>query len=159
MTSVPIEEYKLNCVTYGLDCAPFQALRGLRQCAIDHSPNERIRDIIFEGFYVDDLLSGADTIEQCQQDIKNISSTLDAGHLPLTKWMANDEEILRNVPADKRLDSYIDLDSNDPTVKTLGIRFHINDDAFSYKIKKNPTPVFTKRGMLSITAGLYDPVG
>ena len=44
-------------------------------------------------FYMDDLLSGSDTIEECQIDIKSIYSTLEAGKFPLTKWMSNDRLI------------------------------------------------------------------
>ncbi|KAL6419021.1 hypothetical protein ACFW04_011618 [Cataglyphis niger] len=64
--------YELNTVTYGLACAPFLAVRSLRQLADDqearfpHGSAVLRRDV-----YVDDILTGAPTIEeamdlQCQ---------------------------------------------------------------------------------------------
>lgn len=155
----PIKEYWLTTVTYGTDCAPWQAIRTLRKIAEDHAPDEATRAAIFDGFYMDDLYDGGDTIENCQTQIKNIATTLEKGQLNLTKWMANHPDILHHLPENKKLQSYIDLDKLDPIVRTLGLQFHPTEDSFSYKIKTPSELTYTKRGMLSITAGIYDPVG
>jgi len=54
----------LNTVTYGLACAPFLAMRALRQLAAD----ERSRypegaSVLLQDTYMDDILFGADTME------------------------------------------------------------------------------------------------
>ena len=46
----PLHEYELVTVTYGTDAAPWQAIRVLRQCAIDNSPDKRKMDIIMKSF-------------------------------------------------------------------------------------------------------------
>lgn len=44
-------------------------------------------------------------------------------------------------------------------VKTLGILFYPDQDVFGYKIDTPKAINYTKRGLLSITASLFDPVG
>ena len=155
----PLMEYRLNTITYGLDCAPWQAIRTLHQIADDNAPDEQTKDIIKKGFYMDDLLDGNETIEQCQEQIGKIISTLEAGKLSLTKWVANDSRILANIEPAKKISAYIQLTDSEPSVKTLGLLFNPNDDFFSFKVKEYPDVTYTKRGLLSIAASLYDPIG
>ena len=70
-----IKEYKLTTVTYGTASAPFLAVRALFYIA-DNCPNKNIQDIIKEDFYMDDLLSGADTIHECETIQQEVSSQL-----------------------------------------------------------------------------------
>ena len=155
----PIMEFRLNTITYGLDCAPWQAIRTLHQIANDNAPDEETRQIIQQSFYMDDLLHGADTIEQCQQQIEKVSKTLEAGCFPLTKWMSNHPDILSNIDPSKQIGSFVDLQKSNNTVKTLGLLFCPSDDTFAFKIKNPPEIKFTKRKLLSMAASLYDPLG
>ncbi|XP_018399671.1 PREDICTED: uncharacterized protein LOC108777321 [Cyphomyrmex costatus] len=57
-----IEEYQLNTVTYGLACAPYLAMRALRQLAEDEALQfPRGAATLKQDVYVDDILSGAPT--------------------------------------------------------------------------------------------------
>ncbi|XP_055385905.1 uncharacterized protein LOC129614946 [Condylostylus longicornis] len=63
--SQSIRDYKLTTVTFGTKSAPFLATRVLKQLAIDEKINYPIASrITLDSFYVDDLLSGADSIEK-----------------------------------------------------------------------------------------------
>ena len=42
--------------------------------------------------------------------------------------------------------------------KVLGMQWHIRGDYFSFDIRVNKKP-FTRRGLLSMTASVYDPLG
>ena len=85
-----------------------------------------------------------------------IIKTLEAGKLPLTKWMSNNEEVLTHIEENKKLSAYID---EIKAVKTLGLMFYPGEDMFGYKIKELEKIKFTKRGLLSVAASLYDPIG
>lgn len=61
-----IKEYRLDTVTYGVDCAPWQALRTMHQIADDNAEDEGTNHTIKNAFYVDDEFYGADTIERCK---------------------------------------------------------------------------------------------
>jgi hypothetical protein len=53
--------------------------------------------IIRHDFYMDDLMNGANTIEDCCQLQKQINSILESEHLPLRKWCSNSAEILGRI--------------------------------------------------------------
>lgn len=58
----PVRVYRLKTVTYGQACAPHCAIRALIQCANDHEEEfPRGARIVRECFYVDDLLTGANS--------------------------------------------------------------------------------------------------
>ncbi|GJQ75227.1 hypothetical protein Trydic_g9827 [Trypoxylus dichotomus] len=60
-----LKHYRLNTVTYGTASASFLAARALHQAATDSEViYPKASKIIKEHFYVDDLISGADTTEQ-----------------------------------------------------------------------------------------------
>lgn len=64
---LPIQHYALNTVTHGTSSTTFLAIRSLQQTAIDYQtkyPNAS--RVIIRDFYVDDLISGASSIEEAQ---------------------------------------------------------------------------------------------
>uniref|UniRef100_A0A6P7FBL6 Uncharacterized protein LOC114328609 n=1 Tax=Diabrotica virgifera virgifera TaxID=50390 RepID=A0A6P7FBL6_DIAVI len=90
-----IKQFRLNTITYGTAPASFIATRVLHQIAQNNSRQypEGSR-IILRDFYVDDLITGASTIEEAQKFKCNISAMLsDAGFI-LRKWASNDQKIL-----------------------------------------------------------------
>ncbi|XP_043471645.1 uncharacterized protein LOC122504553 [Leptopilina heterotoma] len=67
----PVKTYELKTITYGTSAAPFLAVRCLKQLAIDEGSNfPEAAKALNEDFYVDDSLTGADTIEEALQ-LKN----------------------------------------------------------------------------------------
>ncbi|GAB0087023.1 uncharacterized protein DMENIID0001_012780 [Sergentomyia squamirostris] len=82
-----IGSYRLRTVTYGTACAPYLAMRVLQQIAIDYKdeyPNAS--DAIMHCFYMDDLLCGADSLEEAKKLRKEIEEVLNKGKLPLRKF-------------------------------------------------------------------------
>lgn len=62
----PIKEYQLVTQTYGLRSAPHCCVRALIQCAEDNESRHPLASLVTNNkrdFYVDDLISGSDTIE------------------------------------------------------------------------------------------------
>lgn len=61
----PMNTYELKTVTYGTACAPFLTTRVLHQLADNEKTQcPKATQVLRENFYVDDLLSGADTVEK-----------------------------------------------------------------------------------------------
>lgn len=150
-----VNEYRLNTITYGLDCAPFQAIRTLHQIADDNGPDEKTKDIIKNCFYMDDLATGANSIEQTGK----IMTTIAAGQMPLTKWNSNNPEVLANLDDSLKVEAYLDPHTDLAAIKMLGILYNKKNDSFSIKVRDPSNVVFTKRGLLSMCASIYDPLG
>ncbi|XP_067216965.1 uncharacterized protein [Linepithema humile] len=113
------QDYALCTVTYGLACAPYLALRCLRQLALDSdSTRPHAAEILRRDTYVDDVLSGEESISRVKEKISQLKDTLTAGGFTLRKWIANDSNLLDDIPACDRETSST-LSVNDITAKML----------------------------------------
>lgn len=146
----PIKTYRLKTVTYGQTCAPHCAIRTLVQCANDNEqlfPNGA--SIIKNCFYVDDLLTGADNLEDAKAIKQDITTILKNGGFNITKWKVNGNF------EDRELG-----DQEDGSV--LGLFWNLREDKFFYKLKKSDLDkniIWTKRKVLSKIGQMYDPNG
>lgn len=117
-----LSHYQLNTVTYGTASAPYQATR----CSLELSRLNSVKyphavEVIRRDTYVNDLLTGADSIEECIQLQKEISIISDSAGMNLRKWCSNSLELIANM-INTNLNEHVilDLEHND-TTKTLGL--------------------------------------
>ncbi|XP_031342802.1 uncharacterized protein LOC116170471 [Photinus pyralis] len=154
----PIREYQLNTVTYGTAAAPYLAIKTLQQLAEDEKEEyPYAARVTLQDFYVDDILSGANSIPQVVQLQKELTNMLKKGGFQLHKWAANKEEILTTIPMEAR-DPAVAEFNNDDQIKSLGIRWIPNQDIFTFKFKDGQDKP-TKRNILSEVAKIFDPLG
>lgn len=156
-----IEEYRLLRVTFGTASAPYLAVKTLQQIAKDEAKtNNFVARTINEDFYMDDLLSGTDTVDEAITLSQELSHTLKKGGFILTKWASNSIEVMKSIEEDKRsVNANIDLNL-DGTIKALGITWNLKTDQFQYNCNfpANTKPI-TKRNILSDIQKLFDPLG
>ncbi|XP_011685766.1 PREDICTED: uncharacterized protein LOC105448721 [Wasmannia auropunctata] len=159
-TAAPIA-YRLCTVTYGLACAPYLVLRVLKQLATDVGLRYPLaRDILQTQIYVDDVLSGADTIPLAQEKIRQLDALLTTGGFQLQKWIANDDTLLDSIESNRRTRTTL-LSIDDETVsRALGLHWHVERDRFVFRVGGvHSTQIWTKRTVLSVIARLFDPLG
>ncbi|UYV69330.1 hypothetical protein LAZ67_6003257 [Cordylochernes scorpioides] len=151
-------EYRFLTVTYGMSCAPYLAIRTLIQLATDKELLfPEASKIIKTDFYVDDLLSGATTIEEAKVLIDDIRKIFFSGGFCIRKWMSNVPEVFSEVPeALKAHDSY-DIGDNS-SVKILGINWNPSTDNLTITVNSLKV-VYSKRQLLSDISRIYDPLG
>lgn len=154
----PISHFKLNTVTYGTAPASFLAIRCLHQLALENNHKfPDACDAIQRDFYVDDLITGSDTISGIKQLKSDISSILQGAGFNLRKWMSNCNDKIFDCPGDSNSDYFI-TDSN--ISKTLGIYWRANTDILQYSITlKRSNDKVSKREILSAIAQIFDPLG
>ncbi|XP_024869329.1 uncharacterized protein LOC112453022, partial [Temnothorax curvispinosus] len=151
--------YRLLTVTYGLACAPFLAIRTLQQLAHDEQSRYPQGAIALrEDTYVDDVVSGANTLSAAIAKQAELRGLCTAGGFPLRKWAANDEKVLSGVPPEHRLHHEPHSWEND-CFSTLGLLWHPNEDTFAFAIHPRTVTELSKRRVLSETARLFDPLG
>ena len=130
--------FQLNTVTYGTAAAPFLATRCSKEVA------ENIRDsdplaaqVIADDFYVDDMITGADTIEEALKLRAKVSSALDKVGFHLRKWCSSSKEVISNQRSrSTAITELIDFGRPEES-KTLGIRWHPSADTLQYNISIN----------------------
>ncbi|XP_054717437.1 uncharacterized protein LOC129226832 [Uloborus diversus] len=154
-----IEDYRLKTVTYGTACAPYLAIRTIKKLAEDEEMNfPKASKVIDKDFYVDDLLTGADSIQEAENLMSDLINLMRRGGFTLRKWISNEHSILSKLPPElKGTEQSINI-AEDQSVKLLGIQWDPNQDTFA--IHLNPAQeVTTKRQLLSSIARIYDPLG
>jgi hypothetical protein len=78
----PIQEYRLNTVTYGTSPAPFRATRCLKKLAEDnHEQFPKASQVLNGDFYVDDLLGGTSTVHEAIEVQQELSELLQSAGL------------------------------------------------------------------------------
>lgn len=156
-----IQEYKLATVTYGTACAPFLAIRTLHQLALDEESNyPRATQILKHDFYVDDVLSGGNTINEAITMQKELKNLLQSGGFQLRKWSSNCSELLNKVTKEDRETSLPLEIHQDNVIKTLGIIWNPGTDTFEFRTHSDINVITTtKRELLSEVSQLFDPLG
>ena len=154
-----VKTYKLNTVTYGTTCAPFLAIRTLHQLADDEAELQPVAAaLVKRDFYVDDLLTGADTQQEACFIRDELVQLLKKGGFILRKWASNDPTLVSD-NLGNFTSTHMSLDP-DSTVKTLGLQWNCREDCFSYSVDAcSPLKKPTKRLILSRISKLFDPLG
>ncbi|XP_018398110.1 PREDICTED: uncharacterized protein LOC108776097 [Cyphomyrmex costatus] len=154
-----IQTYELATITYGTSAASYLATRSLKYLAeLYHEQFPAGAQRIIRDFYVDDILTGADTVEAAVEARDQIIKILNRGSLQLNKWSSNNADILNNVPGVNVAKINVNKES---VSRVLGINWNSSSDTFRFLIEPQSSPVrqITKRSILSEIAQLFDPIG
>ncbi|XP_036320220.1 uncharacterized protein LOC118734620 [Rhagoletis pomonella] len=90
-----IRTYQLNTVTYGTASAPFLAVRSLHYLADEHMAELPIgASAIKSSFYVDDMLCGAEDVNELYTLKHQVVEVLRRGQFPLSKWHSNHPDFM-----------------------------------------------------------------
>ncbi|XP_043466955.1 uncharacterized protein LOC122501502 [Leptopilina heterotoma] len=155
----PIKIYNLNTVTYGTAAASYLAIRCLHQIALDcENTLPEIAKVIQHDFYVDDFVSGSDSIEGAKRIAKKVFEVLLAGGYELRKWISNDPRVIEDLVDFKNNAETINF-SNDDQIKMLGLTWQANSDRLLYSVNVSSSNKITKRQILSDIARIFDPLG
>lgn len=146
---------------FGATSSPSCAGFALRKTAEDHKNafDNDTSTAVLENFYVDDCLKSVPDAKQGRRLIPQLRDMLMRSGFRLVKWASNDRTVLDVVPPDERARSVVDCDQDHlPTERTLGVLWDMERDKFMFKVSpKEVQP--TRRGILSATSSLYDPLG
>ena len=159
--SNPIE-YRMRVHIFGATSSPGCATYGLRQIANDHAADDpEAAKFLQEDFYVDDGIASREDSSQACTVLRGAVDMCKKGNLRLHKIASNDTDLLSQFPSSELSgESVTKLTSDACTAKerTLGLVWDINTDRLLYHISKE-VGEFTRRGMLSTVASVYDPLG
>lgn len=156
-----IECYQLNTVTFGTASAPYLAVRCLLQLAYENKEHFKLAsEVIERDFYMDDLLTGSDTVQQLLQIQKEVTCILASAGFNLRKWLTNKPELLNKFHVDQQLEVGILMLGEDQVNKTLGVFWNANLDVLQYSVGiSGGQQLVTKRTILSVIAQIFDPLG
>ncbi|UYV61690.1 hypothetical protein LAZ67_1005924 [Cordylochernes scorpioides] len=156
-----LKEYELKTLTYGTSCAPFLAIRVLKQLAHDEQIRFPTAEAILKSdFYVDDLLTGCETVENGRKLIRELDQLLQADGFKLRQRASNKPTILDTLQETDKSTFYANVDrENTLGINLLGINWNPRNDEIGLRKLEIIKNTATKRNILSQMAKIYDPLG
>ncbi|XP_058443065.1 uncharacterized protein LOC131425280 [Malaya genurostris] len=157
----PVQIYELQTVTYGLAPSSFLATRVLQQLSMDYQAKYSKGSLaVSEDFYMDDLLSGADTVENARKLRDEVQALLAEGGFQLRKWSSNRSELLQDLPSEVLGVADTLRFEPEQKIKTLGVVWDPQLDQLCIEVQPIEADTqWTKRKIFSAIAKLYDPLG
>ncbi|XP_055591299.1 uncharacterized protein LOC129743341 [Uranotaenia lowii] len=154
-----LEVFHLTTVTYGTACAPFLATRTLEQLCTDEKERFPLASKAgTEDVYMDDILSGADTLEDALNLQTQFVEMTQAGGFNLHEWASNHPELMRQIDNTEHERAFFE---DEKTTRTLGLTWQPRKDVFLTRLHEIEFHLgqTTKRTIYSDIAKLYDPLG
>ncbi|XP_071827004.1 uncharacterized protein [Apostichopus japonicus] len=163
LESEPLE-YRMTVHLFGATSSPACAGYALQRTARDNELHnqdivgKKAIQFIRNNFYVDDLLASVDDPTVAIEVVERIRSILSKGGFRLTKWVSNDRAVLQSIPESERAPNLRNSLETLPTERTLGVSWNAENDNFLFNVSLPDKP-FTRRGLLSISSSIFDPLG
>ncbi|XP_062713843.1 uncharacterized protein LOC134290680 [Aedes albopictus] len=156
-----IRVFQLNTVTYGTASAPYLATKCLKRLAeLDGHKYPGAARILSKDFYVDDMMTGVDSVEDGVKLCSDMQQLLKGGGFNLRKWSSNCPAVLEEIPTELKDDrSSFELDDSSAIIKTLGLIWEPRTDVFRFKVPEWTSSVICKRSVISDLARIFDPIG
>ncbi|XP_036317413.1 uncharacterized protein LOC118732388, partial [Rhagoletis pomonella] len=158
-SSQPIRDYRLLRVTYGVASASHLAVKSLHRAALDAGDAYKgIADVITRDFYMDDLLTGSDSLHDLITLQKDVAFVLSKSGFELRKWATNCQPLRERIPHVSKQVSHLLAEGNE--IRTLGSVWHTDNDLLSIAVNLQELPdKITKRVFLSDSSKIFDPLG
>jgi len=156
-----LEEFQMLVHLFGGISSPSCASYALQRTADDNATKYDKETIytIRNNFYVDDCLKSVETEDKALQLVDELRELLKKGGFNLTKWVSNSRKVIKAIPETQRACSVTDLDLDHlPIERALGLQWDVERDVFKFKTTITSKPA-TRRGILSMTSSIYDPLG
>ena len=121
-----------------------------------------VRHSILKSFYVDDCLVSVPDENTALEVISGTKSVLATGGFNLTKFNANRQSIVEQIPVhDRAKETNQVKEFGEAQGKVLGIGWNMKKDTFFYKTDTSRLAgkTLTRRDILSYVASIYDPLG
>lgn len=117
-----------------------------------------VGEIIRNKMYVDDCVDSYDDEKTAIQSLSRIRKILQGGNFVLHKFTSNSKEVMQELVGSSVSEKEFVFE-NEEITSTLGVKWIIPQDTFSFTVKKLKPSQGTKRSVLSELASLFDPIG
>jgi hypothetical protein len=139
---------RFNRVTFGVKSSPFLLNATIKYHLGKCEPSNVVKELS-DNLYVDDWLTGADHTQEVSNMYEEAEKIMAKAGMKLAKWNSNSRAIREFV-----------ADSNENSIKVLGVLWSLQTDCFSFAGLELPSDlVVTKRAVLSVIARIFDPLG
>ena len=157
-----LRDYRMTRVTFGVSASSFAANMSVKQNALDHKLDyPKAADIVETSFYVDDCLTGVDSVDEAIDLHQQLVALFAKGGFILRKWNSSDPKVMDHIEPELRdVQPTHPIPVPDNYTKTLGIEWNANLDHFRLAVASlNAATDMTKRALVSDIAKTFDVLG
>ena len=110
-----LQDYRMTRLTFGVNASSFIANMSVKQNARDHALKYPLASkVVDNSFYVDDGLTGADSVEEAVRLQLQLQGLFAEGNFILRKWNSSDPRVLQHIPPElKNLQPSYDIPDPD----------------------------------------------
>lgn len=154
-----IQVLRFKRVVFGVASSPFLLNATIRH-HIEANENlfPQIAPTLLRSMYVDDLVCGAQSIEEAYKLFNDAKELLISGGFNLRKFVSNSPELQNHI---NKKENVVDITTND--YKVLGVQWNVPQDTLIFDISEviNKVDLFnpTKRTVVGAVSSFYDPIG
>ncbi|KAK9702993.1 Pao retrotransposon peptidase [Popillia japonica] len=130
-------------------------------------PETEGSEVILRDFYVDDLLTGADTLADAitgadtladaMKIRQEVVATLSCGKMELRKWASNEPSLLIDLSNSSNSHVVLSADKGED-INMLDLLWNSKSDILQYSTVSEHTRNFTKRNILCQISKIFDPL-
>lgn len=150
----PFDVYESPVLIFGAKSSPSIAGYCYRRTADEYAALDVAR-LMKEDTYVDDVVTGTNCTESAIELAQHITTALGHGGFQLNGWTSNAEVVNKCLGGNEN--DQIRLES--AATSTLGVAWQPRTDILTYETEVHQKYRITKRGMMSQTMKLFDPLG
>ena len=157
-----LEDYRMTRVTFGVSASSFAGNMLVKHNAVDNALEfPKAANVVETSFYVDDCLTGADSVEEAMDLHQQLLNLFAKGGFLLSKWNSSDPRVLCHIePELQDTQSTHHIPRPDQYTKTLGIEWNASMDHFRLTVASlQETNNMTKRALVSDIAKTFDVLG
>ncbi len=157
-----LRDYRMTRITFGVCASSFAANMSVTQNAMDHTHDYSMATkAVEESFYVDDALTGTDSIEEAIRLQMQLHDLLSCERFLLRKGNCSDPTVLDNILFELRDKHEIQSTTyKKRKTKTLWFEWNTHSDQFNLTIADLPSlNSVTKRALASDIAKTFEDLG
>ena len=157
--------FQMNRVLFGLNCSPFLLAATLKfHCKQYQGAYPETVKSLLSDLYVDDWVTGGESVEEVITKYHQGKQILAEGGFELHKWKSNSNPVLKQV----KRESGEQIDNSEvllcDSTKILGLEWSAGEDELQFNFGPfvnlmESVDRVTKRKVLSIGSGIFDPLG
>ena len=158
----PLTDYRMTRVTFGVSASSFAANMSVKRNALDNTLGfPKAADVVATSFYVDDCLTGAESVEKAVDLHQQLVTLFHKGGFLLRKWNSSNPQVVDRIDPDLRdVQPTHQIPTPEDYTKTFGIEWNASMDYFRLAV----TPLkeaehMTKRALVSDIAKTFDVLG
>lgn len=154
-----VTTYEMRRLPFGATCSPFIAIHTTRRIPVDFQAPADVVNAISKKMYVDDYLSSAKSVQIGLKEAVGVKETLAKGDLHLQGWISNSPEFLHAISTNQAETTEDGLAlAGDDAEKVLGVVWRPQSDTIGFRVEE-PAVTYTRVGLLSQVASIFDPLG